>query len=71
MAIVKWESRSKPWKIQTLQHGKVKNIYDLEFALYNVYKTLWESNSWMHNYFQNTSSYTNIDMENRDYKLQK
>lgn len=30
-----------------------------------------KSYSWMHNYFQNSSSYTNIDMEDKDYKLQR
>lgn len=39
MAIVKWESKSKTWKIQTLEPGNFKNICDLEFALYNVYET--------------------------------
>lgn len=30
-----------------LEPGNLKNICDLEFALYNVYKTS-ESNSWRH-----------------------
>lgn len=57
-------------KIQTLEPGNLKNICDLEFALYNVYKT---SEKVTHGGIitKNTSSYTNTDMENNDYKLQR